>query len=127
MAKIIKQPPSKCDAFTQFILSELKVEVVKEHKFHPTRGWLFDYAIPSHRIAIEKDGGIFTQTTYVDKKTNQSKTIQGGRHTIGKGYIADLEKFNTAASLGWLVIRATKSQLMTTKMLEYIKGCMQNR
>lgn len=64
-------------------------EIVTEHRFHPTRRWRFDLAIPEHRIAIEVEGGVWTR----------------GRHTRGSGYLADLEKYNAAAALGWTVLR----------------------
>ena len=66
-------------------------EIVKEHRFHPERGWRFDYAIPDLKIAVEVDGAVWT----------------GGRHNRAAGYIADMEKLNTAASMGWLVLRFT--------------------
>lgn len=46
-----KQP--KMDMFTAICKSDLKIEVVKEYLFHPTRKWRFDYAIPDHKIALE--------------------------------------------------------------------------
>lgn len=51
--------------FTAICKSDLKIEVVKEYLFHPTRKWRFDYAIPDHKIALEVEGGVWT----------------GGRHT----------------------------------------------
>lgn len=66
-------------------------EIVKEHRFHPVRMWRFDYAIPALKIAVEVDGAVWT----------------GGRHNRAAGYIADMEKLNTAASMGWLVLRFT--------------------
>jgi len=74
------------------------VEFVKEFQFHPTRKWRFDYAAPSLRVAIEIDGAVWKY----------------GRHNNPAGYIADLEKLNTAASLGWLVLRFTTGQRFNT-------------
>lgn len=62
-----------------------------EYKFHPSRRWRFDIAFPDHLLAIEIEGGIWT----------------GGRHTRGKGFEKDCEKYNTAALLGWTVLRFT--------------------
>ena len=98
-----KQP--KYDAFCLLLRQHLGEEVVAEHRFHPTRLWRFDYAIPSHRIAIEIDGGVWIE----------------GRHNRPKGYIADLEKFNNAAALGWRVLKFTPQQKFTTKALRLIK------
>ena len=65
MAKKVKTKPALKDYFTAVCESLLHVEVVKEFKFHPTRRWRFDYAIPTHKIALEVEGGVWT----------------GGRHT----------------------------------------------
>lgn len=36
-------------------------EVVAEYRFHPSRDWRFDFAIPSRRVAIEVESGAFNQ------------------------------------------------------------------
>ena len=57
MAKRIVKPVVP-DLFLRLLKAEFKgVEVVKEFRFHETRKWRFDYAFPSHKIAIEVDGG----------------------------------------------------------------------
>lgn len=66
-----------------------------EYRFAPPRRWRFDYCWPSHRLAVEVEGGIWT----------------GGRHTRGKGYLGDLEKYNRAVLDGWRVLRFTPSQV----------------
>lgn len=64
----------------------------REFKFHPERGWKFDWAWPFIKVAIEIEGGIY----------------QGGDHTTSmQGVLGDIEKYDTAASMGWLVLRAT--------------------
>jgi hypothetical protein len=67
---------------------------VKEHKFHPVRKWRFDYAIPFMKLAFECEGGAWVN----------------GRHTRGKGFIGDMEKYNEAQLLGWKVYRFTPGQ-----------------
>ena len=69
----------------------------REYKFHPKRRWRFDLAWPEYRIAVEIDGGVYTQ----------------GRHTRPTGYIKDLEKFNHAAKMGWRVFKFTPQQVKT--------------
>ena len=64
-------------------------EPEREYQFHPTRKWRFDFAWPSKMIAVEVEGGIWS----------------GGRHTRGAGFVADCEKYNAAAELGWRVFR----------------------
>lgn len=72
-------------------------EVVREHRFHATRMWRFDYAVPAYKIALEVEGGVWT----------------GGRHISPKGFLADMEKYNAAALLGWVVVRTTPDKLLT--------------
>lgn len=85
------------DLFCLACLSVCGVEVVREYRFHPTRRWRFDYAIPAERIALEVEGGVWT----------------GGRHTSPKGFLNDIEKYNTAVVLGWRVVRTTPDKLMS--------------
>lgn len=67
----------------------------QEYIFHPTRRWRFDFAIVSLKIAIEVEGGVYSN----------------GRHTRGKGFIEDCYKYNAAAVLGWRVLRYTSEHL----------------
>lgn len=95
----------KSDFFTVLCRSDLKVECVKEHKFHPTRKWRFDYAIPAHKIAIEVEGGVWT----------------GGRHTSPKGFLNDMEKYNTATIMGWRLLRTTPDRLCSNETLQMVR------
>jgi len=63
---------------------------VIEYRFHSTRRWRFDLAFPVARVALEVDGGVYTQ----------------GRHIRPAGFIGDREKGNEAAILGWRVLHA---------------------
>ena len=62
-----------------------------EYRFHPPRRWRFDFAFPDKKVAIECEGGIFTN----------------GRHTRGKGFAQDCEKYNQASLDGWVLLRFT--------------------
>lgn len=70
-------------------------EPVPEYRFCESRRWRFDYALPDHKVAIELDGGAYTQ----------------GRHTRGNGFEKDLEKLNAATLMGWRVLRFTRGML----------------
>lgn len=94
-----------CMMFIKMIKSSLALDVEKEYRFHPSRKWRFDYAIPSIRMAIEVEGGVWT----------------GGRHTSSKGFLGDMEKYNEAALSGWCLIRTTPEELLTSKILDLIK------
>lgn len=99
------------DTFTFLLRSNLGVEVVREYRFHPTRRWRFDYAIPSLRIAIEIDGGVWV----------------GGRHNNPTGYLGDLDKFNAAATMGWVVLKFTPKQQYLTSTLDTIRTAVCER
>lgn len=101
-----KQPMR--DFFTTLCHSDLHVECVKEFKFHPTRKWRFDYAIPQYKIALEVEGGVWS----------------GGRHTSPKGFLNDMEKYNTATLMGWRVFRTIPDELLTNTTLSLLREAM---
>lgn len=69
----------------------------QEYEFMAGRKWRFDFAAVAEKIAIEVEGGAFT----------------GGRHVRGKGFVADMEKYNSATVRGWRVLRYTPEQMAT--------------
>lgn len=82
-----------------------------EYKFHPTRKWRADFAIPQAKLLIEVEGGTWTQ----------------GRHTRGKGYQGDLEKYNAATVLGWAMLRFTTEQFEIGQHFKVINEYLKNR
>lgn len=76
-----------------------------ELRFHPTRKWRFDAAIPELKLGIEIDGAVWT----------------AGRHTRGAGFVRDQEKFREAAILGWKVLRFTTSDVRSGVLERDIK------
>lgn len=78
-----------------------------EVKFHPSRRWRFDFADTAARVAIEVEGGIWG----------------GGRHTRGKGFEGDCEKYNAAALAGWRVFRFTGGMLREECVAPVIAIC----
>ena len=90
--------------FTRLVEEATGHQCVCELLFHHTRKWRFDYAIPAAQVAIEVEGGAYTQ----------------GRHTRGKGFEADLEKYNTAESMGWHVLRVTPEWLCAPKTIAIV-------
>lgn len=61
----------------------------RDLRFHPTRRWMFDFAWPAVRLAVEVEGGVFTR----------------GRHVRWAGLVGDGEKLQEAGRLGWKVLR----------------------
>lgn len=80
-----------------------------EVRFHAKRKWRLDYCHLPTRTAIELEGGAYSK----------------GRHTRGKGFVQDCEKYNAAAALGYTVFRLATG-MVTPKhvgqIIEYING-----
>lgn len=106
MAKRKATPQPKQDAFTLLVRSQLGLECVREFRFHPERKWRFDYAVPERKVALEVEGGVWT----------------GGRHTSSKGFLNDMEKYNTATMMGWKVVRTTPKDLYTAATLNLMRN-----
>lgn len=104
----ITQEQTTTDAFTLLCRTQMGVECVKEYRFYQPRRWRFDYAIPRFKIAVEVEGGVWT----------------GGRHIRPKGFLGDIEKYNTAALLGWRVFRTTPDQLLSNSTLLLLKNAV---
>ena len=85
-------------------LKALKIEFEQEFKFHPKRKWRADFHLVGKRILVEVEGGIWS----------------GGRHTRGKGYIGDMEKYNSATMMGYQVIRFSTEQVKSGLAVQQI-------
>lgn len=93
-----------------------------EYIFAPDRLWRFDYAWPPFRLALEIEGGVFGRliivTSGYERRNGKSIPLEpgtrlrlGGRHNDGAGLQGDCEKYNRAAILEWMVIRATTTMV----------------
>lgn len=63
-----------------------------EYRHDPNRMWRFDVAWPEHKVALEIEGNVWHKS----------------RHTTGKGFLQDCDKYNTATAKGWLVLRVAR-------------------
>lgn len=81
---------------------------VAEFRFHQDRKWRFDFAFPDKKVAVEIEGGVYSN----------------GRHTRGSGFIADMEKYNAATELGWRILRFTPSQITQSGTYNQIKNTL---
>jgi very-short-patch-repair endonuclease len=86
-------------------LKALKIEFEQEFEFHPKRKWRADFHIIGKKILVEVEGGIWS----------------GGRHTRGKGYIGDMEKYNSATILGFQVLRFSTEQVKSGLAVQQIE------
>ena len=96
---------SEGEAILSQHLRTLKIEFEQEFKFHPTRKWRADFHLKGRKILVEVEGGIWSN----------------GRHTRGKGYLGDLEKYNEATMMGYQVIRFSTEQVKSGKAIEQIE------
>lgn len=83
----------------------------REFRFDPSRRWRFDFAWLDHRVALEVEGG----------------TWGVGRHTSGKGFKADCEKYVAAQLAGWMVLRVTTDHVMSGEAIKWIKQALETK
>ncbi|QZM13406.1 hypothetical protein ABVS_2779 [Acinetobacter lwoffii] len=86
-------------------LKALKIDFEQEFKFHPERKWKADFHLVGKKILVEVEGAIWS----------------GGRHTRGKGYLGDLEKYNAATMMGFQVIRFSTDQVKSGHAIQQIE------
>ncbi|NNJ74548.1 MAG: hypothetical protein HKP56_05255 [Anderseniella sp.] len=72
------------------------------------KDWRFDFAWTEHKFAVEIEGGAFS----------------GGRHTRGKGFTEDLEKYHHAMVLGWSVYRCSGPLIGSLQAVDLIHGLL---
>jgi very-short-patch-repair endonuclease len=83
----------------------------REYRFYPPRRWRFDYAFVPEMIAVEIEGG----------------TWSNGRHNRGKGFEADCIKYAHASIMGWRVLRFTSDQVIRGEAIDLTIACIQGR
>lgn len=86
-------------------LQAYRIEFKQEFQFNKDRKWRADFYLVGTNILIEVEGGIWSN----------------GRHTRGKGYIADMEKYNSATALGYSVYRYSTEQVKSGLAIEEIR------
>jgi very-short-patch-repair endonuclease len=91
--------------FLRVLKGEGLPEPTLEHRFHPTRKWRFDAAWLDAKVALEIEGAVWVQ----------------GRHTRGSGFVRDMEKYNSAAVLGWRVVRVQPRQLLSNATVQMLR------
>lgn len=76
----------------------------RQYRVLDHRKYVWDFAWPAHRLAVEVDGGTWT----------------GGAHVRGNGYERDCEKQNLAVIAGWRTMRFTAGQVRSEMAVEMI-------
>jgi hypothetical protein len=112
-----KAKPNQAHLLFEKHLKELGLDFERECRFHATRKWRLDYVLyagehatkPEHLsrigIAVEIEGAIWVR----------------GRHTRGKGYQADLDKYNAATMSGYRVLRFSTDDVMRGRAKAFLK------
>lgn len=96
--------PNEFEAKLAGELKTLKIEFEQEFEFHPKRKWRADFHLVGKKILVEVEGAIWS----------------GGRHTRGKGYLGDMEKYNAATMMGFQVIRFSTDQVKSGHAIQQI-------
>lgn len=97
--------PNEFEAKLARELQALKIKFEQEFYFHPERKWRADFHLIDKKILVEVEGGIWS----------------GGRHTRGKGYLGDMEKYNAATMMGFQVIRFSTDQVKSGHAIQQIE------
>ena len=98
------------DILKQLIKEDLNLDVILEYKFHPVRRWKNDLFISSLGIAIELEGGVYSQ----------------GRHTRGSGFLGDIEKYNALTLQGFKLLRYAHVKHTYNDIIEDLKSYIEN-
>ena len=88
-----------------FQMKAIGLKPEAEFRFHDTRKWRADFAFLEQMVLVEFEGGVYTQ----------------GRHTRGKGFEADCEKYSEAAAMGYRVLRFTAKHVKSGLALNLIE------
>jgi hypothetical protein len=72
-----------------------------EHEFDPSRKYRADFAFKKKKILVE---------------------IEGWGHVTAGRFAADLHKYNSAASLGWRLIRLTPAMVMSGESITILQA-----
>lgn len=85
----------------------------KEFRFCLPRRWRVDYAFLDEKVAVEIEGGVWL-----------AKFGGKSRHMYGKGYLGDMAKYNTLATMGWRLLRFTPQMISSGEFLEMLGKCL---
>lgn len=83
----------------------------REHRFHPTRRWLLDFAWPASKLGVEVHGDIWRKSG----------------HTSGPGRLRDMEKMNEATLHGWRVLEVGEPHIRSGEALQWIERLLKLR
>jgi hypothetical protein len=88
-------------------LSLVGIRVEREFVILPPRRWRADWRVKGANVLIEFEGGLFKK--------------RAAGHSSVSGILRDIEKYNSAAIAGWLVIRITPKHVMSGEALMWVE------
>lgn len=91
-------------------LKSENIKFIPEYKFNAVRNWRIDYYFEMNgvKVGLEIEGGVFAK----------------GRHTRGKGFMKDIEKYNSFSLHGIYLIRTVPVELNSIELLNTIKSML---
>lgn len=83
---------------------------IREYHFAASLGrkWRFDFAWPEGKVALEVEGGTWVR----------------GAHNRGKHMASDMEKYNMAALLGWIVLRVNNHMVEDNRAADVVRAAL---
>jgi hypothetical protein len=79
------------------------------------RRWRFDWAFPAFMLAVEIEGLAVAPRC---RRCHPKELVVLGRHASITGFKSDMDKYNTAALLGWCVIRFEPKDVSTKHAID---------
>ena len=89
---------------------------VREYRFYPKRMWRADFAWPNQMLLVEYEGGVFMQS--------QKNSKGFGWHQSKGHMLGDMSKYNTAAMLGFRVLRYTANHVKSGQAIKEIEQAL---
>lgn len=108
---------SYLERITDALIKEASIRTpIKEFRLCVDRRWRCDYVwmfsedrFPLKGVILEVEGGIW---------------MKKGGHNTGAGITRDIEKYNEAALLGFIVLRAAKEHLVSGEAMVWVKRAL---
>ena len=97
--------PNLIEELMALHLAELGVPYCRQYVYVPGRNFRADFALPSLRLLVEVQGGIYSRRA----------------HGSITGVLADLKRGNEAAIAGWHVLRVTPDEVSDGRALALVR------
>lgn len=108
-------PKTRCECLELALLQHIRFvglpDPEREWVFAKPRRWRFDLAYPDLMLAIECEGG----------------TWSDGAHNRGKHFESDATKYNEAVLRGWAILRFTTNQIKDGRAIQVIEEAVRQR